>query len=100
MVTEIYSEAVVPFRTRRFFHQCMIYFDNILELHAHKYKSNGNLREGNYKENFLFSVNDFVSFGTYNQSMLFMSNIFLKDNIYGFHVPQFQPAYIHNTNIN
>ena len=29
--------------------------------------------------------------------MYFMSNRFLKDNTYGFHVPQFQPDYIWDT---
>ena len=39
----------------------------------------------------------FVSFGTDRQSMYFMSTIFLKDNINGVRVPQFQLAYIRDT---
>ena len=31
------------------------------------------------------------------QSMYFMSTVFLKDNIYGVRVPQFQLAFIHDT---
>ena len=36
-------------------------------------------------------------FGKDRQSMYYMSSIFLKDNINGVYVPQFQIAYIHDT---
>ena len=39
-------------------------------------------------------MRDFTFFVTDNQSMFYMSNRFLKEKIYGFHVPQFQLAYI------
>ena len=39
-------------------------------------------------------MKDFVSFGTGCQSMIYMSNRFLKDNINGVRVPKFQLAYI------
>ena len=42
-------------------------------------------------------MKDFVSFDTYHQFMYFMANIFLKDNINGVCVPQFQLAYIFDT---
>ena len=41
-------------------------------------------------------MKDFVSFGTYSQSMNFMSTILLNDNIDGVRVPQFQIAYIYD----
>ena len=42
-------------------------------------------------------MNYFVPFGKYFQLMYFMPTIFLKDNINGVRVPQFQLAYICNT---
>ena len=40
-------------------------------------------------------MKDFVSFGTDRQSMYFMLTRFLKENINGDRVPQFQFVYIH-----
>ena len=42
-------------------------------------------------------MKDFVPFGTDRQSMDFMSTKFLKENINGDCVPQFQLAYIRDT---
>ena len=75
----------------------MIDFANKLELSDKKYQNNVNVRDENYKGKFLFSMKDFVSFGTDFQGMYFMSTRLLKDNINGVRVPQFQLAYIHNT---
>ena len=52
------------------------------------------MRDESYKGKFLFTMKDFVSFGTDNQSMYFISTIFLKDKINGVLVPQFQLVYI------
>ena len=70
---------------------------NKLELSYQKYHTSGNLRDGSYKGKFLFSMKEFVSFGTDSQSIYFMSIRFLKDKINGFRVPQFHLAYIHDT---
>ena len=70
----------------------MVGFVNKLDFSDQKYQTNGNLRDENYNGNFLFPINDFVSFGTYRQSMYFMSTRFLKDKINGLCVPQFQLA--------
>ena len=43
-------------------------------------------------------MKDFVSFRTDRQSMYFISTIFLKDNIEGFHVTLFKLDYILDTN--
>ena len=47
---------------------------------------------------FSFPINDFVPFVTYCQSMFYMSTRFLKYDIYGVYVPQFQLAYIYDKN--
>ena len=52
--------------------------------------------EESYKGKLLFLMREFFPFGTYIQSMFYIQNIFLKDKIYGFRVPQFQLAYIRN----
>ena len=70
----------------------MVNFLNKLELIDQKYQTNGNVRDGNYNGNFLFPMRDFVSFGTDCQSMYFMSTEFLRDNINGFCITQFQLA--------
>ena len=72
----------------------MIYFVNILESNNQKYKTNGTVRDDNYKGNFLFAVSDFISFVKDSKSMFLMSAIFLKDNIDGACVPQFKLYYI------
>ena len=56
----------------------MIYFVNKLEFNYIKYQYNGTIREGNYKANFLFPINDFVSFVTDNELILFALNIFYR----------------------
>ena len=49
--------------------------------------------------NFLFTINDFVSFVTDRQSMFFISNRFINEKIDGVCVTQFQIDYICDTNI-
>ena len=75
----------------------MVDFVDKLELSDQKYQTNGIVRDENYKGKFLFNINYFVLFGIDHQSMYFMSNIFLKYNIDGFRVPQFQLDYIRDT---
>ena len=75
----------------------MVDFVNKPELSDQEYQTNGNVRDGNYNVNFLFTMKDFVSFATYRQSMYFMSIRFLKYKINGFRVPQFKLAYICDT---
>ena len=57
---------------------------------------NGTVRDDNYMVKILFSMNGLVSFGTDRQLMYFMSTRFLKYNINGVSVPQFQLDYIYN----
>ena len=76
----------------------MMNFVNKIELNYQRQKNSGNQIDENYKRKFLFTVKDSVLFGKYRQSMYFMSTIFLKDNIDAVRVPQFQLAYIRNTN--
>ena len=75
----------------------MVYFVNKLDLSDQKYKTNGNIRNESYKGKFLFFMKDFVSFGTYCQSMYLMQIIFLIDKINGVHIPQFKISYISGT---
>ena len=75
----------------------MVFFVNKLELSDQKYKTIGNLRDENYKWKFSFPMKNCVSFGTYLQSMYFMSIRFLKDKINGVRVPQFQLVQISDT---
>ena len=75
----------------------MVYFVNKIELSGQKYNTNGNVRDENYNGKFLFTMKDFVSFGTDCQSIYFMSTRFLKEKINGVRVPPFQIAYIHDT---
>ena len=72
----------------------MVDFVNKLELSDKKYQTNRNIGYENYKGKLLFPMNKFVSFGTYCLSIYFMTTIFLKENIYGVRVPQFQLDYI------
>ena len=72
----------------------MVGFLKTLELSDHKYQTDVNLRDENYNGNILFLMKEFVSFGTDCQSMYFMSTRVLKDKINGFHIIQFQLAYI------
>ena len=52
-----------------FFHQHMINFVNKLELSDQKYQNNVYVRDEHYKGKLLFPMKDFVSFGTYYQSV-------------------------------
>ena len=68
----------------------MFDFVNKSGLSDQKYQTNGIVRYVKYKGKFLFPMKECVLFGKYHQSMYLMSNIFLKDNIYGVYIPQFQ----------
>ena len=72
MGANIYVEAVVPERKNNFFHQRMIEFVNILELKYLNYQTNVNLRYKDYRVKLLFNMKDFLSFGTYCQSMFYI----------------------------
>ena len=61
----------------------MMDFANKLQFSDQKYQTNGNIRDRNYKENFLFTMKEFVSFRIYRQPMYFMSTGLLKYNIDG-----------------
>ena len=60
---------------------------NKLGLSDQKYQTNGNARDEDCRGNFLFAMEDFVSFGTDTQSMYFMSTILSKYNIDRVQVP-------------
>ena len=77
----------------------MVGFVNMLELNDQKYQTNLTVKCESYKRNFLFLMNDFVSFGTDHQSIFFMSNRFVKDKNNGVCVPEFQLAHIRDTKI-
>ena len=64
IVSNIELWAIIPSIGKNLFHQHMMNFVNKLELSDQKYELNGNLRDENYKERFLFPIKDFVSFGT------------------------------------
>ena len=74
----------------------MVDFVNKIELSDQIYYTNGNVIDEKYKGKLLFPIKDFVSFGTYRQSIYFMSTRFLKDEINGVYVTQFQLDYIHD----
>ena len=57
----------------------MVDFVNKLELIDQKYQTNVNLRYKNYKGNILFTMEEFVSFGTDCQSTYLMSTRFSKE---------------------
>ena len=44
----------------------MVYFVNKVELSGKKYQTNGNIRYENYNGKLLFTMKDFVEFGTDN----------------------------------
>ena len=71
IVTNIEFEPVVP-SIETIFHQHMVNFVNKLEFNVHKYESNETIRDDNYKGWFLFTMKDFVSFGTVCLSMFYM----------------------------
>ena len=59
----------------------MVDFVNKLELSDQKYHTNDDLRYKYYKGKYLFTMRDFVKFGTYLQSMFYTTNRFSKENI-------------------
>ena len=65
-VTDVEFEAILLSIKKYFFHQRMVYFVNKLELSDQKHQTNGNIRDENYKWNFLFAINYFILFGTYH----------------------------------
>ena len=69
-----------------------MFFFNILYLNDNKYQTNVTIRYEGYKGKLLFNMKAFVSFVTYHKSMFLMPTIFLKYNIDGVRVPQFQLA--------
>ena len=71
-------EAINTSIKTNLFHQHMMNSVNKLYLSNQKYQTNGNLRDENYNGKFLFTIKDFVSFGTYHQSVYCMSTISLK----------------------
>ena len=75
----------------------MVDFVNKIEVSDQKYQTNGNVRHKNYKGKLLYTMKEFVSFSTNIQSIYFMSTIFLKGNINGVRVTQFQLACISDT---
>ena len=99
MGANIYVETVVPTTKSNIFHNNMIKFFNLLELTDKEYQKNGTIRYEKYKWNFLFFMNDFVSFLTDHEPMFYISNRFLKGNIDGICVTQFEINYIHKKNI-
>ena len=62
----------------------MMDFMNKIKLSDQKYQTNGNVRDKNYKINFLFPMKYFKQFVKYSQSMYFMPTILLKDKTDGF----------------
>ena len=72
-------------------------FVNKLDLSDPKYQTNGNIRDKNYKGNFLVPMKDFVSSITDSQSMDFVSTRFLKNKINRIRVLIFKLPYIRNT---
>ena len=70
IVTNIEFEAILPSIKNYYFHQCMVDFVNKLELSDQKYQTNINIRDENYKGKVLFTINEFLSFGTDRQPMI------------------------------
>ena len=88
--TNFESESIIPSIKKYLFHQRMVDFLNKLEISDQQYKTNGTVRDDNYKGNLLFTMKDFVSFVRHCQSVYFMSTRLLKYKIYGVRVPQLQ----------
>ena len=70
IVTNIEFEAKVLLIKKYILHHPMVDLINKLELIDQKYQTNVNVRYDNYKENFLFSMNEFVSLITYCRSKI------------------------------
>ena len=73
------------------------FFSHKIESNYHNYQTNVTVIDESHKWKFLFPMREFSSFRTDNQSILFMSAIFLKHNIDGVRVQKFQLTYIYNT---
>ena len=52
--TNFESESIIPSIKKYLFHQRMVDFLNKLEISDQQYKTNGTVRDDNYKGNFLF----------------------------------------------
>ena len=76
IVSNIEFESIKPSIKNNLFYQRMMNFVNKLELDDHKYQTDGNVGDENYKGKFLFPMKYFVSFVTDFQSMYLMSTIF------------------------
>ena len=71
-----YFEAIDPTTKNNFFHHCMIEFVNRLKFNDHKYKINGTKIDKNYKGKLLFTMQDFLLFGTDSQiNVLYVKQI-------------------------
>ena len=62
--TNIQFESILPSIKKYFFHQHMVDFMNKPELSDQKDQTNDDLRDENYKGKYLFTMKEFVSFGT------------------------------------
>ena len=60
-------ESIIPSIKKNLFLQSLMDFVNKLYLSDQKYHTNGNIEDENYKGKFLFTMKDFVSFGTYHR---------------------------------
>ena len=60
IVWNIEFEVIITSIKNYFFHQLMMNFVNKLYLSYQKYKTNGNVRDENYKGELLFPMKDFV----------------------------------------
>ena len=78
IVSSTEFEAIIHSTQEKLFHQRMINFVNKLELSDKKHKTNRNVGYRNHNRKLFFTMKDFVPFGTYCQSMYFMSTRFLK----------------------
>ena len=70
----------------------MVEFINRLYLNYHEYQKNVTLINEYYKGKKLLPMNIFFEICNRYSINVFMPNIFLKDNIYGLCMPQFQLA--------
>ena len=57
------------------FHQRMVRFVNKLKLSDRKYQANITVKDENYRGKLLFTVRDFMPFGTYFQSTFYVNYI-------------------------
>ena len=90
-------EVVVHKTKNNCFCPPMISFIYLLEFNDHIFHTNETVIDYNYKCRLLFTKRECFSFGTDIQSLFYTSNRFLKNNIDGVCVPQFQRDYICDT---